>query len=73
MIKKKPGVSRLDKLRVIHIFEADYNLILKVMWSHKAVWDIHNAGLLNDGQAGSRPRCCAIDVAVQKEINYTYS
>jgi hypothetical protein len=46
MIEKKPGVSRLDKLRVIHIFEADYNLILKVMWSRKAIWKIHNNGLL---------------------------
>jgi hypothetical protein len=55
MIEKSPGVSRLDKLRVIQIFAADYNLILKVMWSRKAIWKIHNAGLLNNGQAGSRP------------------
>jgi hypothetical protein len=73
MIEMKPGVSRLDKLRVIHIFEADYNLILKVMWSRKAIWKVHNNGLLNDGQAGSRPGCRAIDVAVQKEMNYTYA
>jgi hypothetical protein len=33
MIEKIPGVSQIDKLRVIHIFEADYNLILKIMWS----------------------------------------
>jgi hypothetical protein len=55
MIEKKPGVSRIDRLCVIHIFEANYNLILKVMWSRKAIWKIHNEGLLNDGQAGSRP------------------
>jgi hypothetical protein len=73
MIEKAPGVSRLDKLRVIHIFEADYNLILKVMWSRKAVWDIHHKGLLNNGQSGSRPGCRAIDVAIQKEMNYTYA
>jgi hypothetical protein len=68
MIEKTPGVSRLDKLRVIHIFEADYNLILKIMWSRKAIWKIHNNNLLNDGQAGSRPGCRAIDVAIQKEM-----
>jgi hypothetical protein len=28
-IKKLPGVPLLDKLRVIHIYEADWNLILK--------------------------------------------
>jgi hypothetical protein len=73
MIEKVPGVSRLDKLRVIHIFEADYNLILKIMWSRKAIWKIHNNNLLNDGQAGSRPGCRAIDVAIQKEMKYNYS
>jgi hypothetical protein len=73
MIEKTPGVSRLDKLRVIHIFEADYNLILKIMWSRKAIWKIHNNNLLNDGQAGSHPGCRAIDVAIQKEMKYNYS
>jgi hypothetical protein len=73
MIEKTPGVSRLDKLRVIHIFEADYNLLLKIMWSRKAIWKIHNNNLLNDGQAGSRPGCRAIDVAIQKEMKYNYS
>jgi hypothetical protein len=28
MIEKIPNVSRNDKLRVIHIYEADYNLLL---------------------------------------------
>jgi hypothetical protein len=40
------------------------------MWLRKAIWAIHNAGLLNDGKAGSRPGCRSIDVAVQKEMNY---
>jgi hypothetical protein len=73
MIEKIPGVSRLDKLRVIHLFEADYNLILKIMWSRMAIWKIHNNNLLNDGQAGSRPGCRAIDVAIQKEMKYNYA
>ncbi len=31
MLEKKVGNDRLDKLRVIHIFEADFNLIMGVM------------------------------------------
>jgi hypothetical protein len=30
MIEKQKGCPRLDKLRVIHLFEADYNLLLKL-------------------------------------------
>jgi hypothetical protein len=63
----------LDKLRVIHLFEADYNLVLKVMWSRKTVWRNHESKSLNEAQAGSRPGCREIDVALQKEMKYNYA
>jgi hypothetical protein len=31
MIEKIPGVPQINKLRVIHLYEADYNLLLKIM------------------------------------------
>jgi hypothetical protein len=58
---------------VIHLFEADYNLLLKILWARRLVWNAHDAGKLNDGQAGSRPGRNAIDVVVQKEMKYLYS
>jgi Reverse transcriptase (RNA-dependent DNA polymerase) len=73
MIEKVPGVSKINKLRVIHLFEADYNFLLKCMWARKAVWNSHKKNLLNMGQAGSRPGCRAIEVAVMKEMKYTYA
>jgi hypothetical protein len=73
MIEKKSGVARIDKLHEIHIFEADYNLILKVMWSRHAIWKIYNLNLLNEVQASSRSGNCAIHLAIQKEMKYTYS
>jgi hypothetical protein len=73
MIKKVPGVSRIDKLRVINLYKADYNLILKIMWARKTVWALHNTNQLNCGQAESRPGCRAIDVALQKEMKYNYN
>jgi hypothetical protein len=73
MIEKTAGVSGIDRLRVIHLFEADYNLILKVMWSRRAVWNIQNKELSNMGQAGSRPGNRAIDVALAQEMKYNYA
>jgi hypothetical protein len=54
MIMKEPGNSKIHRLRVIHIYEADYNLLLGVKWRqllHRA----EDKGLLNDGCYGSRP------------------
>jgi hypothetical protein len=33
MIEKTPGNPRINKLRVIHLYEADYNLLLKKIWA----------------------------------------
>ena len=55
MIEKIPGCSRVNKLRVIHLYEADYNIILKLIWARKLVWHAHDNEMLNMGQAGSRP------------------
>jgi hypothetical protein len=32
MIEKDPGNPRIERLRVIHLFKADYNLSLKLLW-----------------------------------------
>jgi hypothetical protein len=54
MILKEPGNTKIHRLRVIHIYEADYNLLLGVKWRqllHRA----EDKGLINDGCYGSRP------------------
>jgi hypothetical protein len=73
MIEKTPGLPRINKLRVIHLYEADYNLILKLLWARKLVWNAHVADRLNDGQAGSRPGRRCIDVVIHKEMKYLYA
>jgi Reverse transcriptase (RNA-dependent DNA polymerase) len=73
MIEKITGNPRINKLRVIHLFEADYNLILKIIWSRKAVWNAHCHNAINDGQSGSRPGRRAIDVVLTKEMKYQYA
>jgi hypothetical protein len=57
--RKIPGTPKINKLRVIHLYKADYNLLLKIIWARRLVWHAHDAGRINKGQAGSRPdRCC---------------
>jgi hypothetical protein len=73
MIEKIPGCSKINKLRVIHLYEADYNLILQIIWARKLVWHVHDNNLLNEGQAGSRPGRNAIDVVIQKEMKYLHA
>jgi hypothetical protein len=73
MIEKVPGSPRIDKLRVIHLFEADFNMLIKIMWARKGVWHMHDKNAINHGQAGSRPGKRAIDVVIQKEMKYLYA
>jgi hypothetical protein len=53
MILKEPGNTKVHCLRVIHIFEADYNLILSLKW-RALLKHAKDQNLLNDGQYGSR-------------------
>lgn len=73
MIEKQPGCPRINKLRVIHLYEADYNLLLKIIWARRLVWHVHDLNKLNEGQAGSRPGRNSIDVVIQKEMKYLYA
>jgi hypothetical protein len=73
MIEKVPGNPKINKLRVIHLYEADYNLLLKIIWARRLVWHANDKDRINEGQAGSRPDRNATDVAIQKEMKFFYS
>jgi hypothetical protein len=51
----------LTRLGVIHLFEADYNLFLKVVYGRRMVKNAEQAQALNDQQHGSRPRRMTTD------------
>ena len=68
LFKDKDNV-RLDRTRVIHIYEADVNLALGIKWRnvmHKA----EDAKVINDGQHGSRAKRCAPDPVFIEEMQY---
>lgn len=73
MIEKIPGVPRISKLRVIHLYEADYNLMNKLIWQRGIVWEAHKNGTLNPAQAGSRPYHTSIETVMSKDQKYLYS
>jgi hypothetical protein len=61
MIEKDPGTPKITRLRIIHLFEADFNFFLKLLWGSRLVKRAAKLDLLNDGQHGSVPRRTALD------------
>jgi hypothetical protein len=53
MILKEPDNHKIHGLRVLHLFEADYNLILGVKW-RQFMKHAEEQNTLNEGQYGSR-------------------
>jgi hypothetical protein len=39
----------------IHLFEADFNFFLKLLWGHRLVQRAHDFKMINTGQYGSVP------------------
>lgn len=54
MIEKEPGNPKLHRLRVIHIYETDYNLILGVK-HRQLIHHMHDNQLFNNGVYSNRP------------------
>ena len=61
MIEKDPGLPKVNRLRIIHLFKADYNLFLKTVWGSRLVRHATSMNLLNDGQHGSVPGRTTLD------------
>lgn len=61
LIEKDEGKPYLTRLRVIHLFEADYNLFLKLLFGKRLVKNGERSNALNDQQHGSRPRRMTTD------------
>lgn len=70
MIHKVEGSYLLNKLRVIHLFEADYNGLLGIQFNRTILYRAEQSHLLNDSQWGSRPQRQTIDALILKELTY---
>jgi hypothetical protein len=72
MLYKEPGNYKIHKTRVIHLYEADYNLAMGLKW--RATLETAEEGhCLNSGQYGSRPSRGAHDPVFIEEFQLEIS
>ena len=69
MIFKEPGNFKIHRLRIIHIYEADFNLILAVKW-RQLLRSADTKHLIHEGQYGGRPGCEAQSLTLLEELKY---
>ena len=72
MIFKQPGNHKIHHLRVIHLYEHDYNLLLAVKW-RSLIHHCVNTKKFNPGQYGGLPGHDAITPTIIEEFQYEIS
>ena len=72
MIYKKQGCIELEKLRVIHLMEADFNLAIGILFGRRAIITQIKDKHLHKGQFGKPGGECQ-DVAYTKLLHYQMS
>jgi hypothetical protein len=70
LLEKIPGLPLIEKLRVIHIYEADWSLIHKYYVAHKLNHIAAKEQTSPIEQAGGRPGRSAIELAASRTLTY---
>jgi len=70
LLEKDPGNPQIDHLRTIHLYEADYNLLLKWFSSQGFIIRSEKAQRITDNQGGGCPGRSAMDLALTKVLSY---
>ena len=73
MLEKKPGNNHLEKLRVIHITEADLNLPLGIHWGGKLMKHTEHNMALGPFQWGAWQGKTCIELVIMKQLTYEIS
>ena len=55
ILEKIPGQPRIKKLRIIMLYEADFNFVLKLIWGNRLVQNAEYHKALGNSNHGSRP------------------
>jgi hypothetical protein len=69
LIEKDVGRPRINRLRIIHLFEADFNFFLTLQWGHRLVRRALSMDLLHDGQHCSIPGRMALDPVMLTQLS----
>jgi hypothetical protein len=70
MLEKIKGQPKMEKLRVIHLFEADLNLLIGILWGRRLVANGEKIQAFSPEQWGSRKGKQAKDVLFMKKMSY---
>jgi hypothetical protein len=70
LLEKTPGLPLISKLRVIHIYEADWSLIQKFFISYKINKSACYSNNVPVEQAGARPGRSSIEMGISQVITY---
>ena len=68
MIEKERNNIQINSLRIINLYDADYNFILKFYWPHKANHQSKQDKLLSENTWGARPNCNTDNVFLLDEL-----
>jgi hypothetical protein len=71
MLEKIPGKPLLNKLRVIHLLESDFNLMIGILWGRRLVHQGEQINAFDDGQGGSRLDRRTQELLLQKHLTYS--
>jgi hypothetical protein len=69
MLEKTPGWPNICKLRIIHLFEADYNLFLKLIWGKRLIRQADGLKILHP-QQHARPRRTCIQPILLRQLTF---
>ena len=72
LIEKEPGDPRIHRLRVIHLYEDCYNLLLGLMY-RKSLYAAEDQDVLHEGNYGSRPCRSSLDPIGIEVLQTEYS
>ena len=67
-LEKDPGTPKITRLQIIHLFKADFNFFLKLLWGSRLVKRAATLDLLIDGQHGSVPQRKALDTIMLTQL-----
>lgn len=68
MIPKDADSRKIHRLHIIHIYEADYNMVLGIKWRNLLI-QLEKHRTLHPDQHGSRPGHTATDLALTEELS----
>ena len=73
ILEKIPGRPRIEKLRIIMLYGAKFNFVLKLFWGRRLVRHAELHRCLGDENHGSRSGRQSTDAQLQKLLLYKYA